>query len=67
MVADEMFTLHIEALQSRSRNSWRRRRLAAEWSDRRRPVDAQLARERAYDAETDRLLAQIREAQRALV
>ena len=62
MVADEMFTLHIESLQARSRTSWRRRKLAAEWSDKRRAVDAQLARERAYDAETDRLLAELREA-----
>lgn len=62
MVADEMFTIFIEGLQGRRRDSWRRRRLAAEWTDRRRSVDAQLARERAYDAETDRLLAEMRRA-----
>lgn len=63
MVADEMFTMFIEGLQGRRRDSWRRRRLAAEWTDRRRSVDAQLARERAYDAETERLLAAIREGE----
>lgn len=58
-VADEMFTIYIEGLQQYRRDSFRRRRLAAEWTDRRRYVDAQLARERAYDAETDRLRAHL--------
>lgn len=58
-VADEMFTIYIEGLQQYRRDSFRRRRLASEWTDRRRYVDAQLARERGYDAETDRLRAQL--------
>jgi len=63
-VSDEMFSIFIDGLQGMRRDSYRRRRLAGEWTDRRRAVDAQLAWERAYDAETERLLGVIRDNER---
>lgn len=63
MVADEILRLHVESLEVMRADSSRRRRLAREAPNRTRRVDAQLARERAYDAETDRLRSEIRASQ----
>jgi hypothetical protein len=54
-VADDMFQLHIESLQSQRRDSYRRVRLANEGRSTASLAERRLRAERAYDMETDRL------------